>query len=99
MIGDQVFKHQLIAFKIYQNGLLLRNGIGQYFFRKIVQHIPLQGSVHWPGANEHIKTLDKENVSEDEVKKAELRIQELTDGSIKKIDELAAGKEKEIMTV
>lgn len=50
-------------------------------------------------ANEHIKKLVKENVSEDEVKKAELRIQELTDGSIKKIDELAAGKEKEIMTV
>jgi ribosome recycling factor len=50
-------------------------------------------------ANEHIKKLVKESVSEDEVKKAELRIQELTDGSIKKIDELAAGKEKEIMTV
>ena len=50
-------------------------------------------------ANEHIKKLLKENISEDEVKKAESRIQELTDDSIKKIDELAALKEKEIMTV
>ena len=50
-------------------------------------------------ANEHIKKLLKENISEDEVKKAESRIQELTDDSIKKMDELAALKEKEIMTV
>ncbi len=50
-------------------------------------------------ANDHIKKLLKESVSEDEVKKAENRIQELTDEYVKKIDELLANKEEEIMTV
>jgi len=50
-------------------------------------------------ANDHVKKLLKENVSEDEVKKAETRIQELTDDYVKKIDELLANKEEQIMTV
>ena len=50
-------------------------------------------------ANDHIKKLLKEHVSEDEVKKAESKIQELTDEFVKKIDELLAKKEEEIMTV
>ncbi len=50
-------------------------------------------------ANDHIKKLLKEHVSEDEVKKAERKIQELTDEFVKKIDELLAKKEEEIMTV
>ena len=50
-------------------------------------------------ANDHVKKLLKENVSEDEVKKAEAQIQELTDDYVKKIDELLAKKEEEIMTV
>lgn len=50
--------------------------------------------------NEHIKKLQKkEGVSEDEVKKAETKVQELTDNYVKKIDEIFATKEKEIMTV
>ncbi len=50
-------------------------------------------------ANDHIKKLLKEHVSEDEVKKAEAKVQELTDDYIKKIDELLAKKEEDIMTV
>jgi ribosome recycling factor len=50
-------------------------------------------------ANDNIKKLLKESVSEDEVKKAENRIQELTDQYVEKIDELLANKEEEIMTV
>ncbi len=50
-------------------------------------------------ANEQIKKLLKEHVSEDEVKKAEAKIQEFTDEYVKKIDDLLAKKEEEIMTV
>jgi ribosome recycling factor len=50
-------------------------------------------------ANDHIKKLLKEHVSEDAVKRGEQRIQDLTDEYIKQIDELLAKKEEEIMTV
>ena len=50
-------------------------------------------------ANDHIKRLLKENVSEDDVKKGEARIQDLTNDYVKKIDDLLAKKEEEIMTV
>lgn len=46
------------------------------------------------------KTKDKDaHVSEDEIKKLQDDIQKTTDNYIKKIDELLAHKEKEIMTV
>ena len=50
-------------------------------------------------ANDHLRQLLKEHVAEDAVKKAEIRVQELTDEYIKKIDDLLAKKEDEIMTV
>lgn len=50
-------------------------------------------------ANENLKKLLKEHVSEDEVKKAEQTIQTLTDEYVKKIDALLAKKEEEIMHV
>ncbi|MCK5701636.1 MAG: ribosome recycling factor [Cyclobacteriaceae bacterium] len=50
-------------------------------------------------AKEHLKKLLKEHVSEDEVKNAEMTIQEYTDKFIKNIDDLLATKEEEIMTV
>jgi ribosome recycling factor len=49
--------------------------------------------------NEHLKKLIKEHVAEDEVKKAELEVQKMTDDYIKKIDELLIKKEKDILTV
>ncbi|MBI5218522.1 MAG: ribosome recycling factor [Bacteroidia bacterium] len=49
--------------------------------------------------NEELKTLKKEGIPEDEIKKGEEEVQKLTDGFIKKVDELLEKKEKEIMTV
>lgn len=50
-------------------------------------------------ANENIKKLLKEGVSEDDVKKAEQKIQALTDEYVKKIEALLVKKEEEIMHV
>lgn len=50
-------------------------------------------------ANNEIKKLEKDGLSEDMAKNLEADIQELTDRYIKKIDEMHAVKEKEIMTV
>jgi len=50
-------------------------------------------------ANTEIKKLEKDGLSEDQAKNMETDIQTLTDTHIKKIDEMLAVKEKEIMTV
>lgn len=49
--------------------------------------------------NDNLKQLQKEGVSEDEVKRAEDKVQTLTDEFNKKIDEILTKKEAEIMTV
>jgi len=50
-------------------------------------------------ANEKIKKLKSEGVSEDEIKVGEADVQKLTDSYIIKIDQLSEAKEKDIMTV
>lgn len=50
-------------------------------------------------ANNEIKKLEKEGLSEDLAKNVETDIQTLTDTHIKKIDDMLVVKEKEIMTV
>jgi ribosome recycling factor len=51
-------------------------------------------------SNEELKKLEKDkHMSEDDVKKEQDEIQKLTDGHIKKIDEVLEHKEKEIMEV
>jgi len=50
-------------------------------------------------ANEKIKKLKGESVSEDEIKVGEADVQKLVDSYIVKIDQLTAIKEKDIMTV
>ncbi len=50
-------------------------------------------------ANNEIKKLEKDGLSEDLAKNTEMDIQQLTDTYIKKIDEMLGAKEKEIMTV
>ena len=51
-------------------------------------------------SNEELKKLEKDaHISEDEVKKEHEEIQKITDSFIKKIDELLAHKENEIMEV
>ena len=50
-------------------------------------------------ANEHLKGLTNEGLSEDQEKTAEHENQELTDDFIKKVDKHLEAKEEEIMTV
>ena len=51
-------------------------------------------------AMEHFKKLEKASeITEDEMKQAEKDLQKLTDDSSKKIDELLARKEKELMEI
>jgi ribosome recycling factor len=50
-------------------------------------------------ANDQLKKLQKEGTAEDDVKRAEEKVQALTDGYVKKVDEILEQKEKEIMTV
>ncbi|TZF86053.1 ribosome recycling factor (plasmid) [Pedobacter sp. BS3] len=50
-------------------------------------------------ANEKIKKLKSEGVSDDELKVGEAEVQKLTDAYIVKVDKHAESKEKDIMTV
>lgn len=50
-------------------------------------------------ANDTIKKLKSDGVSEDEIKAGEAEVQKLTDKYIAKVDQLAEAKEKDIMTV
>lgn len=50
-------------------------------------------------ANDEFKRLEKEGLSEDQAKGLTEEIQELTDTTIKRIDDHLAAKEKDIMTV
>ena len=50
-------------------------------------------------ANEKIRKLKSEGVSEDEMKTGEAEVQKLTDAYIVKVDQLTEAKEKDIMTV
>lgn len=50
-------------------------------------------------ANEELKKIQKDGGSEDEVKKAEERVQKMTDSYVLKAEQLMADKEKDIMQV
>ncbi|HIS81168.1 MAG TPA: ribosome recycling factor [Candidatus Scatomonas merdavium] len=50
-------------------------------------------------ANESFKKLEKEDVSEDEIKKLSEEIQKLTDKYVKEIDKTVEEKSKEVLTV
>ena len=49
--------------------------------------------------NENVKKLVKNGLPEDEGKKAETKVQEMTDKFITKVDEILKAKEKDILTV
>lgn len=49
--------------------------------------------------NDSLKQLQKDGASEDEIKRAEEKVQSLTDEHSKHIDDILDSKEKEIMTV
>ena len=49
---------------------------------------------------EEVKTMQKEgNITEDELKQAEVEIQKITDKSIEEIDKILENKEKEVMSI
>lgn len=50
-------------------------------------------------ANDNLKKLQKDGLSEDLEKDAEIEVQKMTDDFTKKIDSLVAAKEKDIMTI
>ncbi len=50
-------------------------------------------------ANEEVKKLKNEGLPEDDMKRAEDKIQKLTDDYVAKVDALVAAKEKDILTV
>lgn len=50
-------------------------------------------------ANDKLKALKKDGVSEDEIKSSEDTIQKKTDNFVKEVDKLVELKEKEVMTV
>lgn len=50
-------------------------------------------------ANDYLKKLIKEGLSEDQEKDAEDEVQKMTDDHIKKIDELVSKKEEDILTI
>jgi ribosome recycling factor len=49
--------------------------------------------------NEDLKKLQKDGASEDLIKAAEAKVQVFTDSFIKKLDEVLAAKEQDIMTI
>ena len=49
--------------------------------------------------NDGLKQLQKDGMAEDDIKRAEDKVQQLTDEHSKKIDEILEHKEKDIMTV
>ncbi|MBE0596522.1 MAG: ribosome recycling factor [Desulfuromonadales bacterium] len=51
-------------------------------------------------ANEALKKLEKgKEISEDDLKRGEKEVQELTDSYVKKVDDVVAAKEKEVMEI
>ena len=71
---------------------------------KKVHHVGEEGKTvvrqHRREANDHLKALLKDKkISEDDEKRALEQIQELTDRSVKQIDDLVQHKEKEILSV
>ena len=71
---------------------------------KIARAAAEEGRVHVRNvrreANEQLKSLQKDGaLSEDEQKRSETEVQKLTDGEIKKIDDMLARKEKETMAI
>jgi ribosome recycling factor len=71
---------------------------------KVVRHLAEECRVsirnHRRDANEMIKEAQKDGeVAEDDAKKAQDQVQKITDGHVKRIDDLLRGKETEIMEV
>jgi ribosome recycling factor len=68
--------------------------------KKIAEEYRVEVRNHRRDTNAMLKDLEKEKeISQDELKSAQDKVQELTDGNIKKVDSILSEKEKEIMEV
>jgi len=68
--------------------------------KKMAEEYRVEVRNHRRDANAMLKDLEKEKeISQDELKSGQDRVQEFTDGYIKKVDSMLSEKEKEIMEV
>lgn len=98
-----------LGFNPQNNGEILRiivPPLSEERRKQLVKQVKTEGETAKIGirnsrrdANEELKKLKKEGISEDEIKEGEEKIQKITDQYITKIDEILANKEKEILTI
>lgn len=98
-----------LGFNPQNNGDLLRIAVPpltEERRKQLVKQVKAEGETARVGirnarreANEDLKKLKKEGISEDEVKDAEDKIQKLTDIFISRTDEIIEVKEKDIMQI
>lgn len=98
-----------LGFNPQNNGEILRivvPPLSEERRKQLVKHVKSEGETAKIGirnirrdANEELKKLKKEGISEDEIKEGEEKIQKITDQYIAKIDEILNHKEKEILTI
>lgn len=98
-----------LGFNPQNNGDLLRIAVPPLTEdrrKQLVKQVKAEGETAKVGvrnarrdANEELKQLKKDGISEDEIKEAEDKIQKLTDQFISKIDVTLDAKEKDIMHI
>ena len=71
---------------------------------KLVKKAGEEGKVRVRGVRQEYRDLfkslyDDKDITEDELKKLNDKVQAETDGHVKKVDDICAGKEREVMEV
>lgn len=106
---DKAIQAANLGFNPQNNGDLLRISVPpltEERRKQLVKQVRTEGESAKVGvrnvrrdANEELKGLKKDGLSEDDIKEGEERIQKLTDQFIKKVDEILDAKEKDIMSI
>ncbi len=106
---DKAIQAANLGFNPQNNGDLLRIAVPpltEERRKQLVKQVRTEGETAKVGirnvrrdANEELKGLKKDGISEDDIKEGEEKIQKLTDQFIKKVDEILDAKEKDIMSI
>ncbi len=106
---DKAIQAANLGFNPQNNGDLLRIAVPpltEERRKQLVKQVRNEGEIAKVGirnvrrdANEELKVLKKDGMSEDDIKEGEEKIQKLTDAYIKKVDEILDAKEKDIMSI
>ncbi|OFX39436.1 MAG: ribosome recycling factor [Bacteroidetes bacterium GWA2_32_17] len=106
---DKAIQAANLGFNPQNNGDLLRISVPpltEERRKQLVKQVKTEGETAKVGirnvrrdANEELKGLKKDGLSEDDIKEGEEKIQKLTDQFIKKVDEILDAKEKDIMSI